>query len=81
MTRKHPQQDTSKFHSLQPNYQRPVFDIPDKFKQKLKEKLVFLYGNGCGENCLNELQRIIKVYLIPEGERRSKLNFVYPHLT
>ena len=52
------------FHYLQPDYDRPVFKLSEKNKNKIKKRLFFLYGQGCEEVnfCFNEIERIIKVY-------------------
>ncbi len=52
----------SEYHYLEPDYDRPVFEIPPRFKEKLKRKLAFLYGKEKAGPCFSELERIMKVY-------------------
>jgi len=56
------QKETAKFYSLQPDYDRPVFEVPGEFRKKILDKLVFLYGGREGNDCLGELERIMKVH-------------------
>jgi glycosidase len=52
------------FHYLQPDYDRPVFRIPDIYKKRIKKRLHFLYGEGNEEVkfCFQEIERIMRVY-------------------
>ena len=52
----------SKFHYLQPDYSKPVYDVPFELKQRIINKLNFLYGKDDAQRCYLELQRILKVY-------------------
>lgn len=54
--------NASRFHYLQPDYNRPIFKVPENYEAKIKERLKLLYGKKNGEECYNELERIIKVY-------------------
>lgn len=51
-----------RFHYLQPDYDRPVYELPEKYKKRLKDRLKSLYDTKCAKNCFNELERILKVY-------------------
>jgi len=52
----------SEFHFLEPDYDRNIFEIPPEFKEKIYEKLTFLYGEQSANVCFSELERIMKVY-------------------
>ncbi len=54
--------DRRNFHYSEPDYTRPVFQVPDFFAQRFKNKLTFLYGKARVENVYPELERILKVY-------------------
>ena len=54
--------DPSEFHFLEPDYDRNIFEIPPKFKEKIQQKLIFLYGEQKAFECYGELERIMKVY-------------------
>ena len=56
------QKETTKFYSLEPDYDRPVFEISSEFRKKILEKLIFLYGEPEGNECLGELERIMQVH-------------------
>jgi sucrose phosphorylase len=52
----------SKFHYLQPDYSKPVYNVPFELEQRIINKLNFLYGKDDAQWCYLELQRILKVY-------------------
>ncbi len=54
--------DHRNFHYLQPDYKRPVFDIPARYKEDILKKLRSLYGKECSDFCAQETERIMKVY-------------------
>ncbi|MFQ6115011.1 MAG: sugar phosphorylase, partial [bacterium] len=52
----------SKFHFLEPDYSRPVYEIPSEYKNRIFDKLKTLYGEGEAKSCFSELERILRVY-------------------
>ncbi|MFQ5825579.1 MAG: alpha-amylase family glycosyl hydrolase [bacterium] len=52
----------SRFHFLEPDYIRPVSEIPSNYKTRIIDKLKILYGEEEAINCFHELERIMKVY-------------------
>jgi sucrose phosphorylase len=56
------QQSPSRFHFLEPDYNRPVYEIPSKYKSRILDKLRMLYGDEEAKSCFIELERIMKVY-------------------
>lgn len=55
-------EEASQFHYLQPDYDRPLLEIPAELEQKVKIKLKQLYGEEACEKWYPELARICKVY-------------------
>ena len=49
-------------HLKEPDYTRPLLEIPPEYKQALLDKLTFLYGKERAEACYPELERILRVY-------------------
>ncbi|MEA2039866.1 MAG: sugar phosphorylase [Thermodesulfobacteriota bacterium] len=54
--------DLSKFYLLEPDYDRPIFEVPRISKEKIMEKLELLYGKEVAEPSFQEIERIIKVH-------------------
>ncbi len=54
--------DRRNFHYTEPDYKRPVLQIPDYFSQRFKNKLTFLYSKSRLDLIYPELERILKVY-------------------
>ncbi len=54
--------DRRYFHYNEPDYHRPIFQVPDYFKLRFQNKLTFLYGQARMELIYPELERILKVY-------------------
>ncbi len=54
--------DRRRFHYLQPDYKRPVFQVPQQVTKDIQEKLTYLYKDKCRQFCLDEVQRVMKVY-------------------
>jgi len=52
----------SKFYMLEPDYDRPAFEVPGSTQEKIMEKLEFLYGREDAERSFQELERIMKVH-------------------
>jgi sucrose phosphorylase len=52
----------SRFHLLEPDYERPIFEVPEEKRKKILEKLEFLYGSDKARKYYGELERILKVY-------------------
>ncbi len=55
-------QSLEQLHQKEPDYTRPLLEVPPERKQVLLEKLSFLYGAERAENCYLELERILRVY-------------------
>lgn len=59
--RNHP---TSVFHYLrEPDYTLPIYEMPGHVRQRLREKLEFLYGVDRLDETMWELERIMKVFV------------------
>ncbi len=54
--------DRRKFHLQEPDYTKPIFQVPDYYAQRMKQKITFLYGAARLEGIYPELERILKVY-------------------
>lgn len=50
------------WHRLEPDYSRPVFNLPAPYKRRILNKLQILYGNEKAHDCFIELERLLKVY-------------------
>ncbi len=50
------------FHLLKPDYTKPVFTIPDEYREKILSKLIALYGEEEGKKWYPEMERVMKVY-------------------
>ena len=57
-----PKRDLSKFYLLEPDYDRPIFEVPEDLKQKIMKKLEFLYGEEEAKYLFQEIERIMKVH-------------------
>ena len=51
-----------KLYLTEPDYDRPIFEVPGLFKKRILEKLAFLYGREGARLCRDELERIMKVH-------------------
>ncbi len=54
--------DRRYFHLQEPDYTKPIFQVPDYYAQRLKQKITFLYGEARLDGIYPELERIMKVY-------------------
>ncbi len=54
--------DRRYFHLQEPDYTKPIFQVPEYYAQRLKQKITFLYGAPRLEGIYPELERILKVY-------------------
>ncbi len=54
--------DSTKFHTLEANYQRPLFTLDESTANSIKTKLYALYGEKKGNSIFPEFKRIISVY-------------------
>ncbi len=54
--------DRRYFHLQEPDYTKPIYQIPDYYAQRFKQKITFLYGAPRLEGIYPELERILKVY-------------------
>lgn len=49
-------------HDEDPDYNRPLLEIPVEAKKRIRQRLCFLYGEEQARQCFLELERILKVY-------------------
>ncbi len=49
-------------HYQKPDYTRPLLEIPELARQRIFERLCFLYGENLASQYLPELERIMQVY-------------------
>ncbi len=54
--------DSSKFHFLVADYDRPLYEIPPDLKKRMLDSLYIIYDKQKAEICLNEIDRLLKVY-------------------
>ncbi len=54
--------DMSKFHLLEPDFKRKVFELTHECREKIHEKLAFLYGVEKAMQSYDEFERIMQVY-------------------
>ncbi len=52
-----------RLHRKEPDYSRPLLQVPPERKRAILEKLSFLYGPERAEGCYRELERIMRVYV------------------
>jgi sucrose phosphorylase len=50
------------FYNPDPDYSRPLFQLPAKRRERLLSRLKFLYGEAQAAACLPELERILRVH-------------------
>ncbi|MFC1896605.1 alpha-amylase family glycosyl hydrolase [Thermodesulfobacteriota bacterium] len=51
-----------RLHLLEPDYARPIYEVPKETSRKILDLLAFLYGKGIAEECLPKVERLMKVY-------------------
>jgi len=61
--------NTETIHNPEPDYHRPLFEIPPEARQRMLKRLAFLYGEETARKCLPELERILKVYYAHKPRR------------
>ncbi len=49
-------------HNPNPDYSRPTLAIPKPSREKIRNRLVFLYGREAAEKIMPELERIMKIF-------------------
>jgi glycosidase len=54
--------DSSRFHFLSPDYDRPLYELPQDLKKRIIDRLNILYDKETVEVCFQEIDRLIKVY-------------------
>ena len=54
--------DSSRFHFLTPDYDRPLYELPEDLKKRIIDRLNILYDKDTAEVCFQEIDRLIKVY-------------------
>jgi sucrose phosphorylase len=64
---------TETVHKQEPNFTRPMLEIPKEIREQLQAKLKFLYGDEIASKYLPELERILKVYWAHKSEKRIEL--------
>ncbi len=53
--------NTETVHNPEPDYHRPLLEIPPEAMQRMLGRLTFLYGEDTAKAWLPELERILKV--------------------
>ena len=61
--------NTETVHNPEPDYHRPVLEIPPEAMQRMLDRLTFLYGEDTAGAWLPELERILKVYYAHKPKR------------
>jgi sucrose phosphorylase len=59
----------SRFHLLEPDYQRAPYHFPDKVKKHILNYLRELYGNSAAKSNFDELERVIQVYYAHKSQK------------
>ena len=54
--------DWSQSHYPEPDYSRPALEIPWHYKERILDKLIFLYGVDVAWQAFLEVERLMKVY-------------------
>ena len=54
--------DSSRFHFLSPDYDRPLYELPRGLRERIIHKLNILYDKETAKACFQEIDRLIKVY-------------------
>ena len=49
-------------HYAQPDYSRPLLEIPGKVRERMMGRLRFLYGEAQAEKYMPEVERILRVH-------------------
>jgi glycosidase len=53
---------THRAHLPEPDYTRPLLEVPPRARDRILDRLAVLYGRRRGEACYGELERILRVY-------------------
>jgi sucrose phosphorylase len=61
--------NTATVHDPEPDYYRPLLEIPPEARQRMLDRLAFLYGEETAREWLPELERILKVYYAHKPKR------------
>jgi len=61
--------NTETVHDPEPDYHRPLLEIPPEARQRMLGRLTFLYGEETAKVWLPELERILKVYYAHKPKR------------
>ncbi len=59
---------TKSVHKQEPDYERPIYELPAERRNKIFNRLRFLYGEDIAEFYMPELERVIKVYYAHKTE-------------
>lgn len=54
--------DSSKFHFLTPDYDRPLYQLPQRLETSIKDKLELIYDEEKAQWCFREIDRLLKTY-------------------
>ncbi len=60
--------DLKYFHRLEPDFSRPIYNLPDKYRKRIRKKMAFLYGDANLESMVAELERLLQVYYAHKSE-------------
>ena len=61
--------NTETVHNPEPDYHRPLLEIPPDARKRMLDRFAFLYGADAAEEWLPELERILKVYYAHKPKR------------
>ena len=50
------------FYDSEPDYTRPLYEIPSEMRERMAKRLRFLYGASRAESVMPELERILRVH-------------------
>lgn len=59
---------TSSVHNPEPDYSKPLFQIPSAAYERMFGRLSFLYGQAVAEEFMPELERVLRVYYAHKPE-------------
>ena len=59
---------TGTTHNQEPDYTKPLYELPVKTGERLMRRLSFLYGEDTAKEYMPELERILKIYYAHKPE-------------
>jgi sucrose phosphorylase len=61
---------TATVHNQEPDFTRPILDIPSEKQKEIESRLAFLYGKKKADEYMPEIMRILKVYYAHKPEEK-----------